>query len=792
MSSSAGNQIDQTHLYDLIDEAQLHLGHELKKDQVEGEALNPIQMKAKNLLRHVMALGSSGSGKTVFCKVVVEEMSRLGLPAICIDPQGDLCSLALALSNAELEELESMGIAPELAQQFRDQVEVVVFTPASRRGIPLCADPLNMDVSDLDDRERIESISNIATMITSLIGFDLSSDDGEGIRAAFDSYLNILFEHEQFPHSLEEFGEQLTQVSDEVMKELERFVNPKKLSQALRKLARLDVGARRLLFHEGLPLNIDLLLGRGEHSAAQTDKVRLSIIYLNTLNSAEDKEFLIAAVAEQLYAWMLRNPSKDPQALFYIDEVAPFIPPVKVPACKPSLSLIFKQARKYGVCCLMATQNPGDVDYKAMAQFGSWAIGRLTTRQDLKKIQPTLKSLDPDRADEIMKLLPTLQAGEFMLLSPDAFDQTIAIKTRWLYSKHETLDDRSIERLCDERWRERFLDLEKSFEQKETPSRQKTKITQVTSLETRSTVSKEAEEVASKKKSRSKSKASSSDSNVDATHDEGSQQDDVEGTLNDHIQELFAHGAVLNTSEACDALSASKAKVTKLLKNKVELGELSSYKQGRSILYYDPSSGARPDLDLGSKVHALIPKLSREEIQERIEANRQKSFLGFFGKDEDLESKRLVYHIVYQVSFQETVEKSGFSALFGDKVEAVEDSIYLDPESLKIFVYEPNKPIQLVDSPTSYASEIPDFDGVSDLTELSPSSVKFDEEAWEARQDEDTVRRSVKRKFSSCKIHEIRPVFLPVWQLRYQERGGHQVRIVYIDGLTGQVVNLHG
>ena len=779
MSSSVDKQGNQTSLYDLIDENKLHLGHQLIEDSDSEESLVPIQMKTKTLLRHVMALGSSGSGKTVLCKVLVEEMSRLGLPAICIDPQGDLCSLALDLSNAELDELEDMGIAPELAQDFRDNVEVVVFTPASRRGIPLCADPLNMDVSDLDSRERIEAISNIATMITSLIGFDLSSDDGEGIRAAFDSYLNILFDQQQFPNSLEQFGEQLTQVNDEVMKELERFVNPKKLSQALRKLARLDVGARRLLFHEGLPLNIDLLLGRGDKSAAQKDKVRLSIIYLNTLNSAEDKEFLIAAVAEQLYAWMLRNPSKDPQALFYIDEVAPFIPPVKVPACKPSLSLIFKQARKYGVCCLMATQNPGDVDYKAMAQFGSWAIGRLTTRQDLKKIQPTLKSLDPDRADAIMKRLPTLQAGEFMLLSPDAFDQTIAIKTRWLYSKHETLDDRSIERLCDERWRERFLALEHNSKIKESNLKQASQV-------------KPSKKSASKSSSTKSLQVSKQDAKLNHEVPDPANLNNQEDSLDNLIQDFFAGGEVMNATGTSDALGMSKSKVTKALKAKVEAGELKSYKQGRSILYYDPSAGARPDLGLVSKVHALIPKLSREEIQERIESNRQKSFLGFFGKDEDLESKQLVYHVLYQVSFQENIEKSGFSALFGDKIEAVEDSIYLDPESLKIFVYEPNKPIQLVDTPSSYASEIPDFDGVSDLTQLSPGSVKFDEESWQSRQDEDTVKRSVKRKFTSCKIQNVRPVLLPIWQLRYQERGGHQVRIVYIDGLTGQIVNLHG
>lgn len=775
MSLTRESQGSSAEVYDQLDDHKIHLGHRLL-DEAEGTPSHPIQMTSKTLLRHIMALGSSGSGKTVFCKVVVEEMTRLGLPAICIDPQGDLCSLALALSNGELEELEQRGVSKELAQSFRDQVEVVVFTPASRRGIPLCADPLHLDVSELDSRGRIEAISNMATMVTSLIGFDLSSDDGEGIRAAFDTYLNILFDQGAFPHSLEQFGMQLQEINEDIQKELERFVNAKKLSQALKKLARLDVGARRLLFHEGLPLNIDLLLGHGTQSAADPDKVRLSVIYLNTLNSAEDKEFLIAAVAEQLYAWMLRNPSKDPQAIFYIDEVAPFIPPVKVPACKPSLSLIFKQARKYGVCCLMATQNPGDVDYKAMAQFGSWAIGRLTTRQDLKKIQPTLKSLDPDRADEIMKRLPTLQAGEFMLISPDAFDETIALKTRWLYSQHETLDDRSIESLCDERWRERFKALERTVETEKTD-----KFNDQTDTES-------SDSLVQPKKSSKRTKASISEP---TKTEKDTDESDAKVNLSEELLALFEGGDVLNVSDATEAVTSAKSKVSKTLKSLAESGELTSFKQGRSLCYYSPISGARPDLALPSKVYALVPKLSHDEIQDRIEANRQKSFLGFFGKDEDLESKQLIYHCVYQVSFQETVEKSGFSSLFGDKIQSVEDSVYVDPESLKLFVYEPNKPIQLIDTPQTYASDIPDFDGVSDLTELTPGSVAFDERSWQARQSEDAVRRSVKRKFNTVKLLEIRPVFLPIWQLRYQERGGHQVRIVYIDGLTGQIVSLH-
>src|SRR5207302_1100172 len=83
-------------------------------------------------------------------------------------------------------------------------------------------------------------------------------------------------------------------------------------------------------------------------------------IYLNTLGSEREKQFFVGQLAQAVYRWMLRHPSPTPQALFYIDEVAPYLPPVRKPVCKDALALLFRQARKYGVCCLAATQSPGD------------------------------------------------------------------------------------------------------------------------------------------------------------------------------------------------------------------------------------------------------------------------------------------------------------------------------------------------------------------------------------------------------------------------------------------------
>lgn len=429
-------------------EPMLSLGRSRDDDE-------PVELPMRALLRHAMALGSSGSGKTVLCKVLVEEVVRHGLPVLCIDPQGDLCSLALDPTDPQI--LREHGIDPEQAEAFAQRADVVVFTPASTTGIGLSADPVDLGLEGMREAERTHAITRTAAILTGLLGYDPESDDGTGLTAVLDRSLQELVAQGRAGGGLAALAEYLHALPPRVEEEFDRYLDRRKVGTARQRLARLDVGARRMLFHQGAPIDIDMLLGRGPR--AVPGRTRVAVIYLNTLHGQEDKDFFVATLVDRLYAWMLRNPSAQPQAMFYIDEVAPFVPPVRKPAAKPGLQLLFKQARKYGVCCLMATQNPGDVDYKSMAQFGTWALGRLTTRQDLKKVEPTLKALVPTSSDRVVGALPSLGPGQFVLISPDHHSTPQALGVRWLLTPHETLDEERIEALADERWRERFAPL---------------------------------------------------------------------------------------------------------------------------------------------------------------------------------------------------------------------------------------------------------------------------------------------------------------------------------------------
>ncbi|MGM5485108.1 MAG: ATP-binding protein [Nanobdellota archaeon] len=350
-----------------------------------------IKLDRESLKKHFIALGSSGSGKTVLTKAIIEEATKEGIPSVIIDPQGDLSSLALGL-------------------------DAKIFTPGSSKGIPLSINPLKINVKDKDD--RLNLTDQVANSITKLIGYDPRSDKGSATKGIFYTILS-----EKEFSSFEEMIDHMNSMDQSRIKDF--LVNQGHMKEIIRKLKLLTIGRNRMIFEEGEKLDFDRMM-KG-----------VNIIYLNSLVSDEEKEFFVAGLVKELYEWMLKHPSQKLQALFVIDEIAPYLPAgARKPITKEILKLLYKQARKYGLGCIVATQNPGDIDYMAFAQFGTWAVGRLTTKQDRKKVQDVMK--------ENIKELPSLKPGEFVLFSPDNYAETQRFSTRKLKTEHKTLTEDDI------------------------------------------------------------------------------------------------------------------------------------------------------------------------------------------------------------------------------------------------------------------------------------------------------------------------------------------------------------
>ncbi len=64
----------------------------------------------------------------------------------------------------------------------------------------------------------------------------------------------------------------------------------------------------------------------------------------------------------------------------YMDETLDFFRRQRIPPSKQPMLTLLKQARAYGLGVVLATQNPVDLDYKGLANTGTWLIGRLRNR----------------------------------------------------------------------------------------------------------------------------------------------------------------------------------------------------------------------------------------------------------------------------------------------------------------------------------------------------------------------------------------------------------------------------
>lgn len=754
---------------------QLHVGTEGSAPGTE------ITLPLAMLLRHMMALGSSGSGKTVLCKIVVEEAVAAGVPVICVDPQGDLCSLALRGKDAPSARSEA----------FWQKADVVVFTPASRKGIPLCADPIDPGVQGLAQGEKLLCHSRAADMIVSLLGYDLDSDDGAGLRAVIDTALGELDTARRPAMRLEHVTDYLTGLGEAELERYGRYLDSRKIRTACQRLARLDVGARKFLFHDGLPIDIDMLLGRGPKGAALPGKTRVSVIYLNTLHSQEDKEFLVAALAERLYAWMLAHPSQEPQAIFYIDEVAPYLPPVRKPACKPGLELLFKQARKYGVCCLMATQNPGDVDYKSMAQFGTWALGRLTTRQDLKKVEPIVKSMAPVQADAVMAELPARRPGEFALLAPDRFDSVRTLVTRRLHSAHETLDEERIAALTQERWWQRWQDhlseagraADEASEAPAPPAGPAVRAGKRAGKGKDTTTVKSDARVATARAS----DARVTDVRASDAHAADARSSDARSADMTRLVRALGNKG-LSAREFAERAGLGEARARTVLKTLEQAGLVRSYQDSRVKRYFALHTGARPDLGLGKRVAVVRPVLDRARIEDIGESLLRTRFLGFLGEDEELGSIELVYRPVYQVEFEEHVERTLLGRLVGERPDQLVGTVYYHPSTLQILVYTEKRGIEFQDDPGDHASRVMDFDGVATFDDVSPAELPIDEDAWRGMCPPADVKKHFRSQFKATPGSVTR-LFVPLWKLLLRQPESGNYRLILLDALVGKPVS---
>lgn len=386
-----------------------------KFDLVGRQLLNEkVLYDAKDLTTHAMCVGMTGSGKTGLCLSLLEEAAIDGIPAIALDPKGDLGNLLLAFPNLEASDfkpwLESSdaarkgmdldAYADETAKKwreglqsweqdsarvkrYRDAVDIAIYTPGSNAGIPMTVlrsfnAPPQAVIDDLDVfRERVAGAASGLLTLMGITADPLSSREHILLSNIFDTAwrkgqnldLPTLIRFIQTP-PIQKIG----------VFDLESFFPSSDRMKLAMTLNNLLASPAFQGWLEGQPLDIKSLLYTAQ------GKPRLSIISIAHLSDSE-RMFFVTILLNELLSWMRSQPGTSSlRALFYMDEVFGYFPPSAKPPSKPPMLVLLKQARAFGLGIALATQNPVDLDYKGLANIGTWFLGRLQTQRDKDRV----------------------------------------------------------------------------------------------------------------------------------------------------------------------------------------------------------------------------------------------------------------------------------------------------------------------------------------------------------------------------------------------------------------------
>ncbi len=449
--------------YEKLGQFYLGRGYDPETKKADGDL---VLYDSKDLVTHGVVLGMTGSGKTGLCLALLEEAAMDNIPAIVIDPKGDISNLLLTFPDLDGKSfrpwineddaakkgvtpdehaektaamwksgLAEWGQPPERVRQFRDKVDINIFTPGSKAGIPVSI-LSSLDVAPLeimDDGELLgERIESTVSSLLSLVGVDadpIQSPEAVLLSTIFQNEwtagrnltLETLIRHIQRP-PFDKIG----------VLDVESFLPEKSRQPLALKFNNLLASPGFASWLEGPPLDIAKML----HTPA--GKPRISIFSIAHLGDAE-RMFFVSLLLNQMLGWMRsQNGTTSLRALLYMDEIYGYLPPSQNPPSKKPMMTMLKQGRAFGLGCLLATQNPVDLDYKALSNIGTWFLGRLQTERDKLRVLDGLEGAAGsqnakfDRAS--MEQLISGLGNRVFLMNNVHEDGPVLFHVRWVMS----------------------------------------------------------------------------------------------------------------------------------------------------------------------------------------------------------------------------------------------------------------------------------------------------------------------------------------------------------------------
>ncbi len=451
--------------YDYEKLGQFYLGKEY--DQESKKRLdNLLLYDSRDLCTHAVVVGMTGSGKTGLCVDLLEEAAMDRIPAIVIDPKGDISNLLLTFPNLTPEEFRPWidegqasrkGISPEehatneadkwkegLAswhqsaeriRTMRETVDLRIYTPGSNTGRPLTilksfSAPPQAVLNDSDALH--DRISSATSGLLALMGID-----ADPINSQEHIMISKILEHNWRKGVGLDLGKLIGQIQnppfDRVgIMELDDFFSKKDRQSLAMTMNNLLASPSFAGWLQGEALDIKRMLHTPE------GKPVISIVSIAHL-SDEERMFFVTIILNEMISWMRTQAGTSSlRAILYMDEVFGYFPPTKNPPSKQPMLTLLKQARAFGLGCVLATQNPVDLDYKGLSNAGTWFLGRLQTERDKARVLEGLEGASAqagstfDRA-AMERTLAGLGSRVFLMNNVHD-NEPVVFETRWAMS----------------------------------------------------------------------------------------------------------------------------------------------------------------------------------------------------------------------------------------------------------------------------------------------------------------------------------------------------------------------
>lgn len=424
-------------------------------DTATGKSLDqPLLYDPVDLTTHAVVTGMTGSGKTGLCIALMEEAALQGIPALMIDPKGDLTNLLLHFPDLAPQDFQPW-LDPEMARRagksmeqasgdaatawrnglsdwgmdrerllsLKNSAQFAIYTPGSDAGIPvsvltsLHAPPIRSTLLGTSpwDGNRDVLRAQIVSTVTALLGL-VGMGEMDPLRSREHILLSNIFENAWSQAKSLDMAELILQTQNPPFEKLGAFpvdtFFPAKERMALAlQLNNILAAPAFEIWRQGQSLDIAALLNMPD------GRPRHSIFYLAHLSDAE-RMFFVTLLLSAVETWMRTQAGATSlRALLYMDEIYGYLPPQSNPPSKQPLLRMLKQARAFGLGLLLATQNPVDLDYKALSNAGSWFIGKLQTDQDKQRLLDGLESAASGSLDRRAydKLISSLGKRIFLL-----------------------------------------------------------------------------------------------------------------------------------------------------------------------------------------------------------------------------------------------------------------------------------------------------------------------------------------------------------------------------------------